>query len=65
MEHKWIHRFCIWIENHFLWCIVITSIIAFFYPSSVTWLKPHIPKLLGVIMFGMGMTLTFNDFKRV
>ncbi|AWE41954.1 MULTISPECIES: bile acid:sodium symporter family protein [unclassified Actinobaculum] len=34
-------------------------------PSSAGHLTPHINQLLGVIMFGMGLTLTVQDFKLV
>ncbi len=44
---------------------VFISIIAYFLPVGFVWMKPHIPVLLGIIMFGMGMTLEFEDFARV
>ncbi|KIL49171.1 bile acid:sodium symporter family protein [Jeotgalibacillus campisalis] len=47
-----------------LW-VVLIGIIAFFVPSGFLWISPFISLLLGVIMFGMGMTLTTDDFKRV
>lgn len=34
-------------------------------PDMFTWIRPHIPKFLGVIMFGMGLTLEFSDFRKV
>ncbi|MDG5472962.1 bile acid:sodium symporter family protein [Jeotgalibacillus sp. ET6] len=47
-----------------LW-VVLIGVIAFFIPSGFVWVTPYISLLLGVIMFGMGMTLTVEDFKRV
>jgi BASS family bile acid:Na+ symporter len=41
------------------------SIVAFFWPVGFTWMGPHLALLLGIIMFGMGMTLQMDDFKRV
>ena len=45
-----------------IWVIII-SVIAYFIPSVFLSVKPYIALLLGVIMFGMGMTLKINDFK--
>ncbi|MCP3966710.1 MAG: bile acid:sodium symporter family protein [Lentisphaerae bacterium] len=53
------------IEKNFALLAILFSIIAMIYPESFTWAKPHIPKFLGIIMFGMGITLKFSDFKGV
>lgn len=47
-----------------LW-ILICSGIALFEPEAFTWFLPYIIPALGVIMLGMGMTLTLADFKGV
>jgi len=47
-----------------LWALVF-AILAYFYPPFFTAIAPYIPWLLGVIMFGMGITLTLSDFKAV
>ena len=47
-----------------LW-ILICSGIALFEPEAFTWFLPYIIPALGVIMLGMGMTLTVSDFKGV
>lgn len=51
--------------NYFSVWIILISIIGLYRPSTFAWSLPHIPLLLGVIMFGMGMTLKGEDFKRV
>jgi bile acid:Na+ symporter, BASS family len=53
------------IKKYFALLAVLFSVIALIFPASFIWVKPQIPKLLGVIMFGMGITLTFSDFKGV
>ncbi len=53
---------CRFIERHFLLLAVSLSLIAFMEPSLFTWMKPHIAFSLGIIMFGMGLTLEFSDF---
>ncbi|MBQ4404876.1 MAG: bile acid:sodium symporter family protein [Selenomonadaceae bacterium] len=45
--------------------VVAVAIIALVIPSSFKWVPPRIPMLLGVIMFGMGMTLRVEDFKEI
>lgn len=44
--------------------VVITGF-AIMFPDVLIPLRPAIVPLLGVVMFGMGMTLLFEDFKRV
>jgi bile acid:Na+ symporter, BASS family len=44
---------------------VAISVVAVVFPEVLTPLRPAIVPLLGVVMFGMGMTLVFADFKRV
>ena len=53
------------ITNYFTFWIIIFSAIAYFYPVYFADLRTLIVPTLGVIMFGMGVTLTTNDFKRV
>jgi BASS family bile acid:Na+ symporter len=47
-----------------VWAILL-SVIAYAVPSVFASLKTAIIPLLAVIMFGMGMTLTMSDFRRV
>jgi BASS family bile acid:Na+ symporter len=53
------------IDNNFLKIAIILSGFALFQPAWFIWIKPHIPLFLGVIMFGMGITLEFKDLKRI
>ncbi len=53
------------IEKHFILITMALCAVALAYPPSFTWLKPHIPLSLGVIMFGMGLTLDFADFREI
>ena len=45
-----------------LW-VVLGTIYAWYMPSHFAWSGGMIPFLLGVIMLGMGLTLSFQDFK--
>jgi bile acid:Na+ symporter, BASS family len=44
---------------------IMLSIIAYFVPTPFLLGVPHISTLLMVAMFGMGLTLSLDDFKRV
>ena len=56
-----------WFVNGFAIWIFLASLLAFIYPPSFLWLnlKLCVDPMLGVIMLGMGLTLTFEDFLRV
>lgn len=51
--------------NTFAVWVLLFAALAFFVPDGFTWIAPYISILLGVIMFGMGMTLSLDDFKEV
>lgn len=47
-----------------LW-VLLFAFLAFQFPAYFTEFRHYIPYLLGIVMFGMGITLTFNDFGEV
>jgi bile acid:Na+ symporter, BASS family len=47
-----------------LWALVF-SLLAYWQPGLFVGLKPAILLLLGIVMFGMGMTLTWGHFRAV
>lgn len=47
-----------------LW-VLLFAYLAFQFPETYKQFAPYIPYLLGIVMFGMGITLTFNDFGEV
>ena len=44
---------------------ILVSLIAFYFPETLNSFQSAIVPLLGLVMFGMGMTLTADEFKRV
>ena len=55
-----------WIASHITLIVVIVTIIALFVPTSFSWIGTGaITPMLGVVMFGMGLTLKPSDFKPV
>lgn len=53
------------VERNFAFIVIALSLLALWQPAGFLWIKPHIPVLLGVIMFGMGITLQFADFAKI
>ncbi|TCN27281.1 bile acid:sodium symporter family protein [Mesobacillus foraminis] len=51
--------------NTFAYWVLLFAGLALLVPGGFTWIGPHISLLLGIIMFGMGMTLSLDDFKEV
>lgn len=51
--------------NTFAVWVLLFAALAFFIPDGFTWIAPYISILLGLIMFGMGMTLSLDDFREV
>ena len=47
-----------------LWTLLFAAL-AFSFPAAFKWIGPYIVPLLGLIMFGMGLTLSRDDFKEV
>lgn len=45
--------------------MIFFSGLALYSPETFVWLKTYITWMLGIIMFGMGMTMTLGDFKGV
>ena len=45
--------------------VLLFAILAFYAPAQFRWIGPYIVPLLGVIMFGMGLTLSKDDFREV
>ena len=58
-------RFSTFIGNTFAVWVILFAVLAFAVPDGFTWIAPYINLLLGIIMFGMGLTLKLGDFKQV
>lgn len=55
-----------WIASHITLIVVAVTAVALFAPSSFLWIGTGaITPMLGVVMFGMGLTLKPSDFKPV
>ena len=47
-----------------LW-VVATGVFGFLFPEVFVLAGPWVPFLLGIVMFGMGLTLTTSDFREI
>ncbi len=62
---SWLLAIPRFLERHFVLIAIVLTGIALWQPFLFTWIKPHIPLALGIIMFGMGLTLDFEDFRKI
>lgn len=53
------------VSKYFVLWVVIAVIISFLDPGSFVWIGEYVSLLLGIVMLGMGLTLTTKDFKRI
>ena len=54
-----------WLTKWFTLVVIIWAIANYFVPSLSLWGKTSTGYLLGVVLFGMGLTLSLDDFARI
>lgn len=62
---KVLERFSQFVSNTFAIWVLLFAALSFFIPSGFSWIGAYITTLLGIVMFGMGLTITVADFKEV
>ena len=62
---KALERFSQFVSSTFAVWVLIFAALAFFIPSGFSWIAAYITILLGIVMFGMGLTISAADFKEV
>lgn len=60
-----LQKFAGFVQKTFALWVLVAAVLAFFFPAGFKWIGPYIPWLLGIIMFGMGITLSLSDFSEV
>ena len=58
-------NFCKPVTDNLAALVLLAGIFGVTFPPLFTWIGAYIPPMLGVVMFGMGMTLTVEDFREV
>lgn len=53
------------INKYFVVWTLAVSLLALYRPDSFTWIGEYISPLLGIVMLGMGLTLTPTDLRRI
>ncbi|MFY0518069.1 bile acid:sodium symporter family protein [Lysinibacillus sp. UGB7] len=62
---KALERFSEFVSKTFAIWVLLFAAFSFFVPSGFSWIAAYITILLGIVMFGMGLTITVADFKEV
>ena len=65
IKMKTLERFSQFVSNTFAIWVLIFAALAFLSPNTFSWIGGYITILLGIVMFGMGLTITIDDFKEV
>lgn len=60
-----LEKFSKWLSKWFTIAVILWSIFNYCLPNTSAWVIPNTAYLLGIILFGMGLTLTTEDFKRI
>lgn len=61
-----IYQLSAWVAAHITLIVVAVSVVALTLPSSFSWIgTTAVTPMLGIVMFGMGLTLKPTDFKPV
>ena len=60
-----LEKFSNFVSKYMAVFVIVVAAIALYEPTTFKWSAPYITILLGIVMFGMGMTLKISDFKLV
>jgi len=60
-----LHRLSQFVTRTFVFWVLLFAILALSIPSGFRWIAPSISWLLGIVMFGMGLTIKPRDFREV
>ncbi|KNE22610.1 bile acid:sodium symporter family protein [Virgibacillus pantothenticus] len=58
-------KFSHFVGRTFAIWVLLVAVVAFLFPEQFLWIGSYISIMLGIIMFGMGMTLSVQDFREV
>ena len=60
-----VERVSDFVNKYFVVWVVAVSLLALYRPGAFTWIGDYISPLLGIVMLGMGLTLTPADLRRI
>lgn len=62
---KAVASFSAFVGRTFALWVILFAVLGFVFPDIFKQITPYIVTLLGIIMFGMGLTISLDDFKEV
>ena len=60
-----VKAFADWLTKWFTLIVIVWAVFNYFVPAASLWGKAYTGYMLGIVLFGMGLTLTLDDFKRI
>ena len=60
-----ITRFGTWLTKWFTLIVIAWTVLNYVLPGTSLWAKGYTGYLLSIVLFGMGLTLSLDDFKRI
>ena len=60
-----VKAFSAWLTKWFTLFVVVWAVFNYFVPGTSLWAKSYTNILLSIVLFGMGLTLSLDDFKRI
>jgi len=60
-----VKKICDFVVRNMCVFVFLAGVLGAIYPPSLAWIKAYVSVMLGLVMFGMGMTLRFSDFSFV
>lgn len=60
-----VQQFGTWLTKWFTVVVIAWAVLNYFAPATSMWAKSYTGYFLSVVLFGMGMTLSIDDFKRI
>jgi BASS family bile acid:Na+ symporter len=65
LKEDCVKKFCNFVVQNMAFFVVLIAIVAILEPWTLVWVAPRVAWMLGIVMFGMGMTLKVDDFKTI
>lgn len=62
---KAVASFSAFVGRTFAAWVILFAVLGFFFPDTFKQISPYIVTLLAIIMFGMGLTISVDDFREV
>ena len=54
-----------WLTKWFTLIVIVWAVFNYFVPQTSLWGKSYTGYFLGIVLFGMGLTLSLDDFRRI